>query len=68
MNRNTGSPAALYQSLCYGGHTPAASVFAMLQSAGTHYNVVTVPNTLLLVIRLLAAVLATYILISFILV
>lgn len=58
----------MYQSLCYGGHTPAASVFAMLQSAGTHYNAVTVPNIVLLVIRLLAVVLATYIVIFVILV
>jgi len=40
----------------------------MLQSAGTHYNVVTVPNIVLLVIRLLAAVLATYIVLFIILV
>ncbi|KAJ7769111.1 hypothetical protein DFH07DRAFT_1058192 [Mycena maculata] len=39
-----GSPAAGYQSLCYGGNTPTASLFAILQSLGMKYHVVTLGN------------------------
>ncbi|RDB14653.1 hypothetical protein Hypma_016409 [Hypsizygus marmoreus] len=61
-----GSPAALYQSFCYGGDTPSSSMFAMLQSTGTHYNVGTTSNGLLLTIRLLAGVFGVYVLVAFI--
>lgn len=61
-----GSPAALYQSFCYGGHTPSSSIFAMLQSTGTYYNVGTASNWLLLAIRIMAGVLGLYVLIAII--
>ncbi|KAK0187721.1 hypothetical protein F5146DRAFT_1141188 [Armillaria mellea] len=61
-----GSPAALYQSFCYGGHTPAASVFACLQSTGTSYNGFTVNNVLLTFIRVLAGLVAVYMILSMI--
>ncbi|KAF8073999.1 hypothetical protein FPV67DRAFT_1650734 [Lyophyllum atratum] len=61
-----GSPAALYQSLCYGGHTPSSSIFAMLQSSGTHYNVGTVSSPVLLGIRVVAGVVGLYVLIAII--
>ncbi|KAG5646029.1 hypothetical protein DXG03_004631 [Asterophora parasitica] len=63
-----GSPAALYQSFCFGGHTPANSVFAMLQSMGTYYNVGTVSNMVLVVIRLVAGAIGLYVLFGIILV
>ncbi|KAJ7716316.1 hypothetical protein B0H14DRAFT_3012976 [Mycena olivaceomarginata] len=49
-----GSPAARYQSLCYGGNTPASSLFAILQSIGMKYHTVTLSNWVLATIRLLA--------------
>jgi len=63
-----GSPAALYQSLCYGGHTPAGSVFAMLQSTGTGYNVGTASNWVLAVIRIISGMVAAYVLFGILLV
>ncbi|GLB38682.1 hypothetical protein LshimejAT787_0505470 [Lyophyllum shimeji] len=62
-----GSPAALFQSFCYGADTPANSLFAMLQSTGTHYNVATVSSGVLLTIRVLAGVLGLYVLVWIIL-
>jgi len=56
-----GSPAAAYQSLCYGGNTPAASLFAILQSIGMKYHVVTLGNWGLAVVRLLAGVVFVYV-------
>ncbi|KAK0504345.1 hypothetical protein EDD18DRAFT_1099542 [Armillaria luteobubalina] len=61
-----GSPAALYQSLCYGGHTPAASVFAFLQSTGASYNGFTVSNVVLTFIRVLAGLVTVYMILSMI--
>ncbi|PBK97263.1 hypothetical protein ARMGADRAFT_631572 [Armillaria gallica] len=61
-----GSPAALYQSFCYGGHTPAASVFACLQSTGASYNGFTVSNVVLTLIRVLAGLVAVYMILSMI--
>ncbi|KAK0243861.1 hypothetical protein EDD85DRAFT_177783 [Armillaria nabsnona] len=61
-----GSPAALYQSFCYGGHTPAASVFACLQSTGASYNGFTVSNVVLTFIRVLAGLVAVYMILSMI--
>lgn len=59
-----GSPAALCQSFCYGGHTPAASVFACLQSTGASYNGFTVSNVVLVFIRVLAGLVAVYMILS----
>ncbi|KAJ6622564.1 hypothetical protein B0H10DRAFT_2013309 [Mycena sp. CBHHK59/15] len=56
-----GSPAALYQSLCYGGNTPASSLFAIMQSLGTQYHAVTLSNWVLAIIRLLAGVVFVYV-------
>ncbi|KAJ6453070.1 hypothetical protein C8R45DRAFT_1039414, partial [Mycena sanguinolenta] len=55
-----GSPAANYQSLCYGGNTPASSLFAILQSIGMKYHAVTLSNWVLAIIRLLAGVIFVY--------
>jgi len=52
-----GSPAAFFQSRCYGGNTPASSAFALFQSIGMKYNAVTLSNWVLAIIRLLAALL-----------
>ncbi|KAF8215179.1 hypothetical protein K438DRAFT_1800834 [Mycena galopus ATCC 62051] len=54
------SPAASYQSLCYGGNTPASSLFAILQSIGMRYHTVTLGNWVLATIRLLVGVLFVY--------
>ncbi|KAF5377961.1 hypothetical protein D9615_006702 [Tricholomella constricta] len=62
-----GSPAALYQSFCFGGHTPANSLFAMLQSMGTHYNVGTVSHWVLAVIRIVSGAIGLYVLLAIIL-
>lgn len=56
-----GSPAALYQSLCYGGNTPSASLFAILQSIGMKYHAVTLGSWLLAVVRLIAALVFLYV-------
>jgi hypothetical protein len=56
-----GSPAARYQSLCYGGNTPASSLFAILQSIGMKYHTVTLSNWVLATIRLLAGLLFVYV-------
>ncbi|KAJ7160229.1 hypothetical protein C8R46DRAFT_365386 [Mycena filopes] len=56
-----GSPAARYQSLCYGGNTPASSLFAILQSIGTKYNTVTLGNWVLALIRLAVGTLFVYV-------
>ncbi|KAJ7456724.1 hypothetical protein B0H11DRAFT_223198 [Mycena galericulata] len=56
-----GSPAAGYQSLCYGGNTPAASLFAILQSIGMKYHVVTLGNWVLAIVRLLAGLVFLYV-------
>ncbi|KAJ7643624.1 hypothetical protein FB45DRAFT_895602 [Roridomyces roridus] len=56
-----GSPAASYQSLCYGGNTPAASLFAILQSIGMKYHAVTSGNWVLAVVRLFAGVVFVYV-------
>ncbi|KAJ7738355.1 hypothetical protein B0H16DRAFT_96527 [Mycena metata] len=56
-----GSPAARYQSLCYGGNTPASSLFAILQSIGMKYHAMTLGNWVLAFIRLVAGVLFVYV-------
>ncbi|KAJ7028438.1 hypothetical protein C8F04DRAFT_1265971 [Mycena alexandri] len=56
-----GSPAARYQSLCYGGNTPASSLFAILQSIGMKYHIITLGNWVLAVVRLLAGMLFVYV-------
>ncbi|KAJ7256861.1 hypothetical protein B0H12DRAFT_487245 [Mycena haematopus] len=55
-----GSAAASYQSLCYGGNTPASSLFAILQSIGMKYHIVTLSNWVLATIRLLAGLVFVY--------
>ncbi|KAK0462075.1 uncharacterized protein EV420DRAFT_146200 [Desarmillaria tabescens] len=60
------SPAALFHSFCYDEDTSAGSTFAYLQSAGATYQVDTVRNPVLLVIRALAGVVAVYIIVSMI--
>ncbi|KAJ7067675.1 hypothetical protein B0H15DRAFT_958238 [Mycena belliarum] len=59
-----GSLAARYQSLCYGGNTPASSVFAIFQSIGMKYNVVTLSNWVLAVIRLLSGLVFVYVVVG----
>ncbi|KAF8881190.1 hypothetical protein CPB85DRAFT_1340609 [Mucidula mucida] len=59
-----GSPAALWQSFCYGGHTPAHSVFSCIQSTGMSYNKFTASNWVLAVIRCAAGAVAVYVLVS----
>ncbi|KAJ7163473.1 hypothetical protein C8R43DRAFT_989752 [Mycena crocata] len=59
-----GSPAARYQSLCYGGNTPASSLFAILQSLGMKYNIVTLSNWYLAIVRLLAGFLFVYVVVG----
>ncbi|KAF7323519.1 hypothetical protein MKEN_00571500 [Mycena kentingensis (nom. inval.)] len=49
-----GSPAAGYQSLFYGGNTPAGSTFAVFQSFGMKYNAVTLSSWVLALVRLFA--------------
>ncbi|KAJ6583852.1 hypothetical protein DFH09DRAFT_1143667 [Mycena vulgaris] len=56
-----GSPAAGYQSLCYGGNTPASSIFAALQSVGMKYHTVTLSSWVLAIIRLLAGLVFVYV-------
>ncbi|KAF7364720.1 hypothetical protein MVEN_00341800 [Mycena venus] len=56
-----GSPAARYQSLAYGGNTPASSLFAILQSIGMKYHTVTLSNWVLAIIRLVAGVVFVYV-------
>jgi len=63
-----GITAASFQSIVYGGHTPSASLFAMLQSIGMRYNVGTISNGVLLVMRVIAGVVAAYIVFGVILV
>ncbi|KAJ6585550.1 hypothetical protein B0H19DRAFT_424070 [Mycena capillaripes] len=58
-----GSPAARYQSLCYGGNTPASSLFAIFQSIGMKYHIVTLSNWVLAMIRLLAGLVFVYVMI-----
>ncbi|KAF7348145.1 hypothetical protein MSAN_01767400 [Mycena sanguinolenta] len=55
-----GSLAANYQSLCYGGNTPASSLFAILQSIGMKYHALTLSNWVLAIIRLLAGLIFIY--------
>ncbi|KAJ7133472.1 hypothetical protein C8R44DRAFT_24003 [Mycena epipterygia] len=57
----TGSLAARYQSLCYGGNTPASSIFAIFQSIGMKYHAVTLSHWVLAIIRLLAGFLFVYV-------
>ncbi|KAJ6464670.1 hypothetical protein C8R47DRAFT_69798 [Mycena vitilis] len=57
-----GSPAARYQSMCYGGNTPASSLFAILQSIGTKYHAVTLGNWVLAIVRLGAGLVFVYVL------
>ena len=59
---DTGSPAALFQSMCRTMNTPAVSLSAMLKSASTVYTIVTVFIFILLLVRLLATALVAYIL------
>ncbi|KAJ7490642.1 hypothetical protein FB451DRAFT_1220570 [Mycena latifolia] len=61
-----GSPAARYQSLCYGGNTPASSVFAIFQSIGMKYHQVTLSHWVLAIIRLLAGLLFVYVVLGMI--
>jgi len=56
-----GSPAARYQSMYYGGNTPASSLFAILQSIGMKYQTVTLGNWVLAVIRLGAGIVFVYV-------
>ncbi|KAK7048715.1 hypothetical protein R3P38DRAFT_2871094 [Favolaschia claudopus] len=56
-----GSPAAQYQSLYYGGNTPAGSLFAIFQSIGMKYHVVTLSHWILACIRLLAGGIFVYV-------
>ncbi|KAJ7738384.1 hypothetical protein B0H16DRAFT_1729960 [Mycena metata] len=56
-----GSPAARYQSFCYGGNTPASSLFAILQSIGMKYHTMTLGNWVLALIRLVAGMLFVYV-------
>jgi len=58
-----GSLAARYQSLCYGGNTPASSLFAIFQSIGMKYHIVTLSNWILGTIRLLAGLVFIYVMI-----
>ncbi|KAJ7069157.1 hypothetical protein C8F01DRAFT_1111704 [Mycena amicta] len=57
-----GSPAAAYQSLVYGGMTPAGSMFAIFQSIGMKYNLVTLSNWVFAVVRLVAGSVFVYVL------
>ncbi|KAJ7621875.1 hypothetical protein DFH06DRAFT_767353 [Mycena polygramma] len=59
-----GSPAARYQSMCYGGNTPASSLFAILQSIGTKYHAVTLGNWVLAIVRLGAGLVFVYVLLG----
>ncbi|KAF8215169.1 hypothetical protein K438DRAFT_771775 [Mycena galopus ATCC 62051] len=54
------SPAASYQSLCYGGNTLVSSLFTILQSIRMKYHTVTLGNWVLATVRLLAGVLFVY--------
>ncbi|KAJ7813438.1 hypothetical protein B0H13DRAFT_2141984 [Mycena leptocephala] len=56
-----GSPAARYQSLCYGGNTPASSLFAILQSIGMKYHALTLSNWVVATIRLVAGLVFIYV-------
>lgn len=47
-----GSRTARHQSLCYGGNTPASSLFAILQSIGMKYHAVTLGSWILATVRL----------------
>ncbi|CAK5275268.1 unnamed protein product [Mycena citricolor] len=58
-----GSPAALYQSLCYGGNTPASSIFTIFQSLGMKYHAITLSNWLFAAVRLISGVCLVYIII-----
>lgn len=66
IRKTEGSPAALYQSFCYGGHTPSSSLFAMMQSTGTQYNVGTASSWVLVCIRVLAGIIGVYVLVGII--
>nr|GAT52972.1 predicted protein [Mycena chlorophos] len=55
-----GSLAAWYQSVYYGGHTLAGSLFSIFQSMGMKYNVLTLGNPVLIGIRLVAGVVFIY--------
>ncbi|KAF7298546.1 hypothetical protein MIND_00801300 [Mycena indigotica] len=57
-----GSPAAAYQSLAYGGNTPAGSLFAIFQSIGMKYNAVTLSSWVFASVRLLAGAVFVYML------
>ncbi|KAG7445592.1 uncharacterized protein BT62DRAFT_932734 [Guyanagaster necrorhizus] len=60
----TGStPAALFHSFCYDAGTPAGSMFAYLQTVGAAYQVNTTTNPVLLVVKVVAGVVAVYIIV-----
>ncbi|KAK0221502.1 hypothetical protein IW262DRAFT_1374306 [Armillaria fumosa] len=59
-----GSPATLFHSFCYDEDTTPGSLFAYLQTAGEIYQVNTARNPFLLVIRVVAWVVAVYIIVS----
>lgn len=59
-----GSFAASYQSTRYGGNTPSSSLFSYLQSTGAGYHVGFKVSRTYLVIRILAGLLAFYIILA----
>ncbi|KAJ7705019.1 hypothetical protein B0H17DRAFT_1193502 [Mycena rosella] len=61
-----GSPAARYQSLCYGGNTPGSSIFSIFQSLGAKYQTVTLGHWVLAIVRLVAGVMFVYVVIGMI--
>ncbi|KAG6812296.1 hypothetical protein H0H92_003469 [Tricholoma furcatifolium] len=66
LGAQIGSPTDIYKAFCYGEHTPANSVFILLQSTGTHYNAGTSDSRILLAIRLLAGAVGIYVFLAFI--
>ncbi|KAJ7214086.1 hypothetical protein GGX14DRAFT_444968 [Mycena pura] len=59
-----GSMAAQYQSYCYGGYTPAHSMFAIFQSIGMKYQMVTLSSYIFATFRLLAGVVFIYVILG----
>ncbi|KAK0187720.1 hypothetical protein F5146DRAFT_1060356 [Armillaria mellea] len=59
-----GSPAMLFHSFCYDEDTTPGCLFGYLQTAGATYQVNTTRNPVLLVIRVVAWVVAVYIIVS----
>ncbi|KAK0487791.1 hypothetical protein IW261DRAFT_1449883 [Armillaria novae-zelandiae] len=59
-----GSPATLFHSFCYDEDTTPGSLFAYLQTAGAIYQVNTARNPFLLVMRVVAWVVAVYMIVT----